>query len=55
MIEALSLIVFAGVFCLLMIVVPSVVEKVSSEEFKKSYIKHLSKNYLHSYGKVINN
>ncbi len=51
MFEILSLIVFAGVFCLFMIVVPTVVEKCSSEEFKKSYMKHLSKAYLHSYGK----
>ncbi len=51
MFEALSLLVFAGVFCLFMIVIPSAVEKFSSEEFKKSYMEHLSKAYLHSYGK----
>lgn len=51
MFEILSLVVFAGVFCLFMIVVPTVIEKCSSEEFKKSYMEHLSKTYLHSYGK----
>ncbi|MCX4275372.1 MAG: hypothetical protein OSJ27_06285 [Candidatus Gastranaerophilales bacterium] len=51
MFEILSLVVFAGVFCLFMIVVPSVVEKCTSKEFKQSYLKHLSSAYLHSYGK----
>ncbi len=51
MLEMLSLIVFAGICYLMLIVIPSVIEKVTSEEFKKSYIKFLSKPSLHSYGK----
>lgn len=51
MFEALSLIVFAGIFYLLLIAVPSVIEKTSDAEFKTSYMKYLSKTDLHSYGK----
>lgn len=51
MFETLSLIVFAGLCYLFLIGVPSVVEKVSSEEFKHSYLMFLGKTDLHSYGK----
>lgn len=51
MLEMFSLILFAGICYLMLIVIPTVVEKITSEEFKKSYIKFLSKTDLHSYGK----
>ncbi len=51
MFEAMSLIVFAGIFYLLLIAVPSLIEKMSDPEFKTSYLKYLSKTDLHSYGK----
>lgn len=52
MFEVLSLIVFAGVCYLLLIAIPTFVEKISSGEFKKAYLKNLAKTDLHSYGKA---
>ena len=49
--EALGLILFAGVVFFLLVVVPSVVEKVTDPEFKKAYFAYLSKNTIHSFGK----
>jgi len=51
MFEVFSLILFAGVCYLLLIGVPSIIEKVTSEEFKNAYMKNLGKTDLHSYGK----
>jgi len=51
MFEALGLIVFAGVIYLFLVVVPTVVEKVSSKEFKESYFSYLGEKTLNSYGK----
>ena len=51
MFEMLGLAVFAGVVYLFLVVVPSVVEKLSSEEFKKSYFSHLGDMSVNSYGK----
>ena len=49
--EALSLILFAGFIYFSLVVVPSIVEKVTDPEFKKSYFAYLSKNTIHSFGK----
>ena len=49
--EALSLVLFAGVVYLLLVVVPSVVEKVSTPEFKKSFFAYMGKTSIHSFGK----
>ncbi len=51
MLEVISLVCFAFVCYLLLIGIPSFVEKVSSEEFKNAYMKNLAKTDLHSYGK----
>ncbi len=51
MFEVINLICFAFVCYLLLIGIPSIVEKVSSEEFKNAYMKNLAKTDLHSYGK----
>lgn len=49
--EALGLILFAGVVYFFLVVVPSVVERVSSPEFKKAYLGYLSERTIHSFGK----
>ncbi len=51
MLEGLSVLLFAGVTYLFLIVVPSLVEKFSSEEFRQAYFSHLSEKSLHSFGK----
>ena len=51
MFEALSLIIFAGVMYFCLVIAPTVVELVGSEEFKKSYLKHLSSEHVTSFGK----
>lgn len=51
MFEVLSVVAFAAVCYLLLIGIPGFVEKITSEDFKKSYLKYLSKTDLHSYGK----
>lgn len=51
MFEVLSLTAFAGVCYLLLIAIPSLVEKITSAEFKKSYGRFLAKTDLFSYGK----
>ncbi len=51
MVEMLGLAVFAGVVYLFLVVVPTVVEKVSSEEFKQAYFSHLGDASVNSYGK----
>lgn len=52
MFEVLSLMVFAGVCYLCLIAIPAFVEKVTSGEFKKAYMKNLAKKEIHSYGKA---
>ncbi len=51
MFEVINLVCFAVVCYLLLIGVPSIIEQVSSEEFKNAYLKNLGKTDLHSYGK----
>lgn len=51
MFEALSLVFFAAVVYLFLVVVPAVIEYFGSEEFANSYFKHLSKSYLNSFGR----
>ena len=51
MFEALSLIIFAGVMYFCLVLAPSIVEFFGSEEFKKSYLKHLSSEHLTTFGK----
>ncbi|MBR6297704.1 MAG: hypothetical protein IKR34_00505 [Candidatus Gastranaerophilales bacterium] len=51
MLEMISLIVFGLLVYMFLVVVPSIVENVSSEEFKNAYFKHLASKYINSYGK----
>ena len=49
--EALGLVLFAGIVYLFLVVVPSIVEKVQDPEFRKSYFAYLSEKTIHSMGK----
>jgi len=49
--SALSVILFAGLIYMFLVVVPSIIEKFSSEEFKRAYFSHLAEKSVHSYGK----
>jgi hypothetical protein len=51
MFETLGLILFAVVIYTFLIVIPTVVEKVSSPEFRKAYFAYLGKKSIHSFGK----
>ena len=47
----LGLAVFACVVYLFLVVVPTMVEKFASEEFKEAYFAHLGDTSVNSYGK----
>lgn len=47
----LSIVLFAGLIYLFLVIIPVAIEKLSSEEFKKAYFSHLSERSVHSYGK----
>ena len=49
--EILSVMLFAGLIYMFLVVVPSAIEKFSSEEFKRAYFSHLGERSVHSYGK----
>ncbi len=49
--EMLSVVLFAGVVYTFLVVVPSVIEKLSSEDFRRAYFSHLAEKSVHSYGK----
>lgn len=51
MFEAVGLVFFAGVVYLFLIVVPAVVENLTSEEFRCAYFKHLAKPHVNSFGR----
>ena len=51
MLELLSLIFFGCIIYTFLVIVPTAVEKLSSEEFKNAYFYHLSSIHLNSYGK----
>lgn len=51
MFEALSLVIFAGVIYFCLVIAPTAVEFLGSDEFKKSYLKHLSSAHLSTFGK----
>jgi|GEM_PF-1368162 len=51
MAEVLGLVVFSLIVYFFLIVVPTVMEKISSPEFRKSYFSHLASTHIHSYGK----
>ena len=51
MLEFFGLVFFGLVVYTFLVIVPSVVEHLQSDEFKRAYFKHLSSRYLNSYGK----
>lgn len=51
MLEAFSLVAFAGVVYVFLVVVPVAIEKLSSKEFRQAYFAHLSDKNVHSFGK----
>jgi len=51
MLELLSLVFFACIVYTFLVIVPTIVERMSSEEFRSAYFAHLSSPHLNSYGK----
>ena len=51
MLELLSLVFFAVIVYTFLVIVPTVVEKLSSEEFREAYFAHLSSRHITSFGK----
>ena len=51
MLEMISLVFFGFLVYAFLILIPSIVENVSSEEFRASYFKHLASKFINSYGK----
>ena len=51
MIEMVSLVFFGLIVYTFLVIIPSVVENLTSEEFRASYFSHLASRYINSYGK----
>ena len=51
MLELFSLVFFGIIVYTFLVIVPSVVENLTSEEFRCSYFKHLASRFINSYGK----
>ena len=51
MLELLSLVFFGMIVYTFLVILPSIVEHLSADEFKSAYFKHLASRYLNSYGK----
>jgi len=51
MLEMFCLIFFGIIVYTFLVIIPSIVEHVSTEEFKASYFYYLASRYINSYGK----
>ena len=51
MLELFSLVFFGTVVYVALVVVPTMVERFSSEEFRSAYFNHLASKSINSYGK----
>ena len=51
MLELLSLVFFGCIVYTFLVIVPTLVERLSTEEFKNAYFAHLSSSHINSYGK----
>lgn len=51
MLELLGLILFGIIVYTFLVIVPTVVERVASSDFKEAYFSHLASPYINSYGK----
>ena len=51
MIEMLCLVFFGMIVYTFLVIVPTAVENLSSDEFKSAYYSHLASRWINSYGK----
>ena len=51
MLELLCLVFFGMIVYTFLVIVPSVVENLTTEEFRCAYFSHLASRYINSYGK----
>ena len=51
MLELLSLVFMGIVVYTFLVIVPTTIEKLASEEFKNAYFSHLASKHLTSFGK----
>lgn len=51
MIEMISLVFFGLIVYTFLVVIPTMVEKLSSDEFREAYFSYLSSKHVNSYGK----
>ena len=51
MLELLGLVFFGAIVYTFLVVVPAVVEALTTDEFKCAYFSHLASKYINSYGK----
>lgn len=51
MLELFGLVFFGMIVYTFLVIVPSVVEHISADEFKSAYFEHLASKYVNSYGK----
>ena len=51
MLELLGLVIFGVIVYTFLVVVPAVIEALTTEEFKRAYFSHLASKYINSYGK----
>lgn len=51
MLELLSLVFFGLIVYTFLVILPAVVENVTSDEFKCAYFSHLASRFINSYGK----
>lgn len=51
MLELFSLIFFGMIVYTFLVVVPTIVEHLSTDEFKSAYFAHLASKYVNSYGR----
>ena len=51
MLELFSLVFFGMIVYTFLVIMPTVVEHLTSDEFRCAYYSHLASKYLNSYGK----
>ena len=51
MLEMLSLVFFGFIVYTFLVIVPTIVEHVASDNFKEAYFAHLASRFINSYGK----
>ena len=51
MLELFSLVFFGMVVYTFLVMVPTIVEHIKSDEFKSAYFTHLASRFINSYGK----